>query len=241
MARWRGHLDHLLAKPSRLRSVRHFPALAYRDVPAFMAQLRERDASVALALQFICLTAVRAQECLGMTWGEVDLEARLWVIPAHRMKARREHRVPLSDQAIKVLKLRQNLGSVQSSNSARPFPISLRTIDGLRRQVSLPTTHGLRSSFEDLGCGMHVLSPRANRAVLGTCDRLGHRVGLHAQRCAGAAPRADGRLGRITHRYRNRVAAPGRIVTYARLFRLYEIELDGTFRRTINERSLSAR
>lgn len=147
VARWRGHLDHLLAKPSRLRSVRHFPALAYRDVPAFMAQLRERDAIAALALQFICLTAVRAQECLGMTWGEVDLEARLWVIPAHRMKARREHRVPLSDQAIKVLKLRQNLNSGAVSNSARPFPISLRTIDGLRRQVSLPTTHGLRSSF----------------------------------------------------------------------------------------------
>jgi integrase len=139
-ARWRGHLDHLLAKPSRLRSVQHFPALPYRDPPGLMDELAQREGVAALALRFIALTAVRAQECLGMTWDEVDMGARLWVIPAHRMKARREFRVPLSDRALAVLER-------MPRDSDRIFPISLRVIDGLRKQIGLATTHGLRSSF----------------------------------------------------------------------------------------------
>jgi integrase len=144
-ARWRGHLDKLLPRPSKVRVVKHHASLPYRDVPVLMGQLRERDARSALALRFITLTAVRASECLGMTWGEVDLEQRLWTIPAARMKARREHRVPLADQAIELIK-RMRHASV--TGDARVFACALTALDRLRERMGMEeTVHGLRSSF----------------------------------------------------------------------------------------------
>jgi integrase len=144
-ARWRGHLDKLLPRPSKVRVVQHHVSLPYRDVPALIEQLRERDAISALAMRFIALTAVRASECLGMTWGEVDLEQRLWTIPAARMKARREHRVPLSDQAIELIK-RMRHASV--TDDTRVFQCALTALDRLRERMGMEATvHGLRSSF----------------------------------------------------------------------------------------------
>ena len=136
---WRHHLDRLLPRPSKVAVVEHHLALHYKEVPALMARLRERDAISALALQFICLTACRASECLGMTLGEVDFDNKLWTVPARRMKSRKLHRVPLSDQAIEVLR---------TAEGDRPFPISIVALQRLRERLGMQeTAHGLRSSF----------------------------------------------------------------------------------------------
>jgi integrase len=108
-ARWRGHLDQLLPKRQRL-SRGHHKALAYDALPAFMADLRSRDAVASRALEFLILTAARSGEVLGAQADEIDLEKRVWTIPPERMKAGREHRVPLSPRAIEILKALQALG-----------------------------------------------------------------------------------------------------------------------------------
>lgn len=142
-ARWRGHLEHLLPKPSKVRKPRHFPAMPYAALPAFMARLRERDAISRLALRFTILTAVRTNEIIGATWSEIDMHAKLWTIPAERMKAEEEHTVPLSDPALEILRA--------LPKGAPPFPIS----DGamlalLQHDLEQPfTVHGFRSSFHD--------------------------------------------------------------------------------------------
>jgi integrase len=103
-AHWRGHLDKLLARKSKIRKVKHHPALPYAEAGAFMAALRARGDVAALALEFLILTAGRTGEVLGALWSEIDLAAKLWVVPADRMKnGEREHRVPLSDAAMAVL------------------------------------------------------------------------------------------------------------------------------------------
>lgn len=103
-ARWRGHLDKLLPKPSRIKKSTHHPAMPYDDVPAFMSALQINGCMSSLALQFLILTATRTSEVLQALWNEIDLEAAVWTIPAERMKAGREHRVPLSDAAMRVLR-----------------------------------------------------------------------------------------------------------------------------------------
>lgn len=102
-ARWKGHLDALLPPPRKVLPVRHHPALPWPQMPAFLAALAAREGVAALALRFAILTAARTGEVRGMTWREVDLEARVWTVPAARMKAGRPHRVPLSAAALAVL------------------------------------------------------------------------------------------------------------------------------------------
>ena len=102
-ARWRGHLDHLLPRPSKL-SRGHHAAMPYEEVAGFIAELRKRESPAALALEFCILTAARSGEVLGARWSEIDLEKKIWVVPANRMKAGREHRVPLSGRAVSILK-----------------------------------------------------------------------------------------------------------------------------------------
>jgi integrase len=102
-ARWRGHLDHMLARPSKLHRVQHFAALDYRDMPKLMAELANRYEPAARALEFTILTAARSNEVLAGTWAEIDLERAVWAIPAERMKMGREHRVPLSSAALECL------------------------------------------------------------------------------------------------------------------------------------------
>lgn len=102
-ARWRGHLDKLLPKPSRVRTITHHPAMPYIELPGFMETLRANDSVSASALRFLILTATRTGEVLNAKWNEIDLKARVWSISAERMKTRREHRVPLSDEAVSIL------------------------------------------------------------------------------------------------------------------------------------------
>lgn len=103
-ARWRGHLDKLLAAPSKVSKVEHHPAIAVDDAPAFYQQLKLRDGLGARALQFAMLTAARSGEVRGATWSEIDLDKAVWIVPAGRMKAGREHRVPLSAEAATLLR-----------------------------------------------------------------------------------------------------------------------------------------
>jgi integrase len=93
-ARWKGHLDHLLAKPSKVRAVEHHAALDWREAPAFMAELAKREGISPRALAFTILTAARSGEVRGMRWSEIDLEVNVWTVPASRIKAGKEHRVP---------------------------------------------------------------------------------------------------------------------------------------------------
>jgi integrase len=99
--RWRGHLSHLLPK-SRKLTRGHHAAMPYRDVPAFIIRLREREAVAALALEFTILTGARTNEVLGARWIEIDADARVWTVPPHRMKGGLEHRVPLCTRALAI-------------------------------------------------------------------------------------------------------------------------------------------
>ena len=103
-ARWKGHLDQLLAKPSKVATVEHHAALPYQQIGAFMAELRQHEGIGAAALEFVILTAARSGEVRGATWAEIDLPAKTWKIPGERMKASRDHVVPLSDAAVAIVK-----------------------------------------------------------------------------------------------------------------------------------------
>src|SRR5215470_14563711 len=102
-ARWRGHLSNLLPARARVRAVKHHAALPYPEIGTFMADLRTREGAAAAALEFLILTAARTAEVIGARRSEIDFRARIWTVPAERMKAKREHRVPLSSAAMKVL------------------------------------------------------------------------------------------------------------------------------------------
>jgi integrase len=151
-ARWRGHLDHLLPRRSKVRKVEHHAALPYAEIGSFMTLLRERGAIAARALEFAILTAGRTGEVLGARWDEIDIDPRVWIVPADRMKAGKEHRVPLSAPAIAVLnvmrKVRQNdyifPGDRHTTLSNTSMLMLLRRMgrDDL-------TVHGFRSSFRD--------------------------------------------------------------------------------------------
>jgi integrase len=102
VAQWRGHLSHLLAKRGE-GARKHHAALDYREIPNFLATLRQRESVRNLAVEFLALTATRSGETLGARWSEIDLDAKVWTIPASRMKARKEHRVPLVPRTLQIL------------------------------------------------------------------------------------------------------------------------------------------
>jgi len=99
-ARWRGHLENVLANPAKITPVKHRPALHYRELPCFLSELHRRDGIAAKALEFTVLTAARVGEVIGARWSEFNMAERVWIVPAQRMKAGKEHRVPLSDAAL---------------------------------------------------------------------------------------------------------------------------------------------
>jgi integrase len=143
-ARWKGHLEVLLPKRA-IGSRSHHAAMPYAALPAFVADLRTRPALSARALEFLILTAARTSEVIKADWGEFNLKERLWIVPAERMKAKVEHRVPLVQRAVDILE------HVRFMGGDMPFKMSNMGMDMLLRRMGQDdyTVHGFRSSFRD--------------------------------------------------------------------------------------------
>lgn len=152
-ARWRGHLDNLLPRRSRVQKVEHHAALSFHEVGAFIEVLQRQEGVAAMALEFCILTATRTSETIGARWQEVDLREAVWMIPTDRIKAGKEHRVPLSKPAVAIL---QKLAVARSSDFVFPGgkpgrPLSNMALLALLRRMERPdlTVHGFRSAFRD--------------------------------------------------------------------------------------------
>jgi integrase len=150
-ARWRGHLENLFPRRSKLRTVKHHAALPYAEIAAFLKSLEAQKGSGAKALQFAILTAARTSEVLGATWGEIDTQTSVWTIPAGRMKAGREHRVPLTPAALKLLgdpgKPSEHVFTSPKSKHGLSNMAMLQTLRRMKRGDL--TAHGFRSTFRD--------------------------------------------------------------------------------------------
>lgn len=152
-ARWKGHLDHLLPAKAKVQKAGHHAALPYDQIGDFMVALRRQGGAGARALEFAILTAARTGEVTGATWDEIDLDKRLWTIPAERMKAGKEHRVPLSEPALAILrdmeKLRDSDFVFPGGKAQRPLS-NMALLTTLRRMKRTDVTaHGFRSTFRD--------------------------------------------------------------------------------------------
>jgi integrase len=150
-ARWRGHLDQLLPEPTRIAPVKNFAALPWKDIPAFMRALRTREGTAARALEFAILTAARSGEVRGAAWCEIDLVAQLWTVPAERMKAGIEHRVPLSHAALAVVTAAGRCGDLVFEGRKGGVQLSDMSLTAVLRRMGRPdiTVHGFRSAFRD--------------------------------------------------------------------------------------------
>lgn len=150
-ARWRGHLDKLLPKPSKVATVENFSALPWQGMGTFMADLRKQEGIGARALEFAILCAARSGEIRGATWSEIDLQEGIWTIPAARMKAKKEHKVPLSGAALNLLRAMPRLpDSNYVFPSTKGGPLSDMTLTAVLRRMKQPVTaHGFRSTFRD--------------------------------------------------------------------------------------------
>jgi integrase len=151
-ARWRGHLSEVLPAPGQIAGVKHFAAMPYVELGAFVGNLRRQQSIAAQALEFLILTAARSGEVVGARWEEVDLEAATWTVPAARMKGRKAHSVPLSERALELLRcLPREDGNDYLFVGARAGEnISEPTMRRLMRQLGRrEAIHGFRSSFRD--------------------------------------------------------------------------------------------
>lgn len=151
-ARWQGFLDQIYAPKTAVRAVKHHAALPWREIPEFMAELREREAVSARCLEFLTLTAARSGEARGARWDEIDLDAALWIVPAARMKMKREHRIPLAPRAVEIIRAmaetsRRREGLIFPGQAgAKPM-----TDAALAKALAVLrpgcTVHGMRSAF----------------------------------------------------------------------------------------------
>jgi integrase len=155
-ARWKGHLDHLLPARRKVQKVQHHAALPYAEIGAFVADLRKREGIAARALELLIYTACRTSAILNARWEEIDFENRDWIIPGHRMKAGLEHRIPLSDQALEVLRLMRSRDDGAKEGLVFPGqkrgkPLSNMAMLTLLGRMGLDdlTAHGFRSTFRD--------------------------------------------------------------------------------------------
>jgi integrase len=152
-ARWLGHLEHVLPSKGKLAKVNHHAALPYAELPDFIRRLREREGMAARALELAILTAARTGEIIGARWDEIDLDDKVWTIPAGRMKGGREHKVPLSERAIQLLRaLPTEEGNPHIFIGPRPGSgLSNMSMTAVLRRMGHGdiTVHGMRSSFRD--------------------------------------------------------------------------------------------
>ena len=147
LARWKGHLEHVFAAPKS----GNFAAMPFAELPTFMASLRQRQSSSARAPEFVILTATRSGEVRGATWREIDLDKKLWTIPAERMKAGKQHEVPLSKQAVKLLRAMPHIEPYVFPGAAEGKPLSDMALMQLLKGMDANgyTVHGFRSTFND--------------------------------------------------------------------------------------------
>ena len=153
-AAWRGHLENLLSAPKKTKAIEHHPALPWREVGAFMAELRAQPGTAAAALEIIILTTCRTSEAIEATWQEFDLAGGLWTIPAARMKAKKEHVIPLSEPVLAALKRIQQAGAPGDfvfPGARRGKPLSNMACLMLLKRMGRAdlTVHGFRSTFRD--------------------------------------------------------------------------------------------
>ncbi len=215
--RWRGHLDKLLPKRPRLTRGHH-AAMPFADVPAFVGSLQAMRGIAPRALEFAILTAARTGEVLGTRWDEIDLESKLWTVPARRMKAGKEHRVPLADRALSILEelYQARISDFVFPGFKRGCPLSNMALEAVLRRAKLDvTTHGFRSSFRDWA-GDHTAFARdvveaalahaiANKteAAYRRSDALEKRRALMAAWAAYCNPEKED-LGKVTPLRRSR-------------------------------------
>jgi integrase len=169
-ARWKGHLSQTL--PKKARAKKHFAALAYSELPAFMSKLRADNSLPARALEFLILTASRSGEVRGAVWNEIDMASKTWIVPALRMKGNREHRVPLSAAAVALL------GALPTTDDDAVFVnLGLHAMPrALRELAPNATVHGFRSAFSDWA---HETTSHANHVIELS---LAHAVGSSVER-----------------------------------------------------------
>ena len=152
-ARWRGHLDKLLPARKKVQKVKHHEALPYVEIGAFMKKLRDQEGFSAWALEWLILTATRTSETTGAKWDEIDFENKTWTIPADRIKGGKEHRVPLSPEAMKIAKAMNKVrdGNYVFPGGKRGKALSNNALLALLKRMDRSdlTAHGFRSTFRD--------------------------------------------------------------------------------------------
>ena len=181
-ARWRGHLQELFPAKGKIQKTEHHSAMPFTEVPAFMVELRAHNSLTARALEYCILTAARSGEVLGATWGEIDLAAKTWTIPAGRMKAEKEHRVPLPARALEIL-------AALPREGGRLFPLTHTAMLELLRRMGRDsaTVHGFRSSFRDWAAERtlypnHVAEAALAHAVADKVEKAYRRTDLFEKR-----------------------------------------------------------
>ncbi len=184
-AQWRGRLDGILPAKTKVRPTKNHPALPYKAMGEFMARLRSQDGVAALALEFLILTVARTGEVIGARWTEIDRDAGVWIVPAERMKARREHRVPLSTRALTIVETlhKERAGAFVFPGGRGLRPLSNMAMLALLKRMGRSdlTAHGFRSTFRDWAAEQtaypsevaelalaHVVGDKTERAYLRT-------------------------------------------------------------------------
>jgi integrase len=151
-AQWHNHLDNLLPAKSRIHSVKHHAAMPYQEIEGFLVQLRKRNGIAAQALEFLIYTAARTSEVRGASWSEFDLDSGIWTIPGPRMKGKKEHRVPLAERPLEIVReFKRNASGNFVFPGEKPGKglSDSAMLSVLRRLETKPTVHGFRSSFRD--------------------------------------------------------------------------------------------
>ena len=198
-ARWRGHLDTLLARPSRVHRVQHLAAMPYVELPAFLAELRQQPGAAARALEFLILTACRTSEVTGCRWDEIADD--VWVVPASRMKAGKEHRVPLAPAALEIIdQMRESAsGPYVFPGRRRGATLSDKSMSVVMHRLGRDcTVHGMRSAFRDWAgerTGFPVKSARRRWHISSRTAPKLHTLVATSRK----APAVDGRLGALLH------------------------------------------
>ncbi|MFI2810363.1 tyrosine-type recombinase/integrase [Microbulbifer sp. JSM ZJ756] len=153
-ARWKGNLSEVLPTPTKVKKVKHHGAMPVKDMPRFMARLRDLNSVAAMAMEFTILTAARTGEVIGATWDEIDLASRTWTVPPERMKAGKQHVVPLPDRAVELLTLLPRFEETPylfpGARTGRPIS-NMTMLKLLKQTLGYPdyTVHGFRSTFRD--------------------------------------------------------------------------------------------